>query len=70
MVFNSEKNLNEKMKSEIKPWLGSLEYIVKACKASVNSAIAISESNLDVAWTNYQTLQFFKQNLKLLQLKN
>lgn len=61
VVFNSEQNLNEKMKSEIEPWLGALEYIVRACKASVNSAIAIRESNLDVAWTELSNATVFKQ---------
>lgn len=69
VVFNSEKNLNEKMKSEIKPWLGSLEYIVKACKASVNSAIAIRESNLDVAWTELSNATVFKQTSQTFTTK-
>ena len=69
IVFNSEKNLNEKMKSEIKPWLGSLEYIVKACKASVNSAIAIRESNLDLAWRELSNATVFKETSKTFTTK-
>ena len=69
VIFNSEKNLNEKMKNEIKPWLGSLEYIVKACKSSVNSAIAISESNLDLAWTELSNATVFKQRSQTFTTK-
>ena len=63
-VFNSEKNLNENMKDEIKPWLGSLEYITKSCTASVKSAMGLRASNLDTAWTELSNATNYKQKSK------
>ncbi|MGL5380029.1 beta-N-acetylglucosaminidase domain-containing protein, partial [Clostridium sp.] len=68
-VFKSEKNTNIKMKEEIKPWLGSLEYITKSCKSVVKSAIALKEENLNEAWTELSKATSYNEKSKTFTTK-
>ena len=44
---------NEKLVSELDPWLKSLEGITIAAQGAINSIVALEEENLAGAWTNF-----------------
>ena len=45
-----EKSTNDAMLEEIKPWLNSLEYVVKSSKHAAKSAMILQNGDIDAAW--------------------